>query len=110
MTASIVWEKSHYDRAEGRADVRGAERIFEQCYIHKQKEKPYCLVGFFGCWWKEFELIRTMRSGWCFFKVEAQFVSAVYNVKYLKMDCLVNGYIQHLHRAFCLVNFDFASR
>ena len=44
-------------------------------------------------WWKEFELIRTVRSGWCFFKVETQFVSAVYNVKYLKMDCLVYGYI-----------------
>lgn len=61
-------------------------------------------------WWKEFKLIRTVRSSWCFFKVETQFVSAVYNVKYLKMDCLVYGYIQHLHRAFCLVNFDFASR
>lgn len=45
---------------------------------------------------KEFELIRTMRSGWCFFKVETQFVSAFYNVKYLKMDCLVYSYIQHL--------------
>ena len=45
---------------------------------------------------KEFELIRTMRSGECFFKVETQFVSAFYNVKYLKMDCLVYSYIQHL--------------
>ena len=44
-------------------------------------------------WWKEFELIRTVKSGGCFFKVETQFVSAVYNVKYLKMDCLVYGYI-----------------
>lgn len=61
-------------------------------------------------WWKGFELIRTVKSGWCFFKVETQFVSAVYNVKHLKMDCLVYGYIQHLHRAFRLVNFDFASR
>lgn len=52
------------------------------------KKFMFFLVWF---WWKEFELIRTVRSGWCFFKVKTQFVSAVYNVKYLKMDCLVYG-------------------
>lgn len=77
---------------------------------NRTNEKVHCLVDFLGSWWKEFELIRTVRNGGCFFKVETQFVSAVYNVKYLKMDCLVYGYIQYLHRAFCLVNFDFASR
>ncbi len=80
--------------------------LFEQSF----SQKTHNQVGVRFCWWKEFGLIRTVRSGWCFFKVESQFVSAVYNVKYLKRDCLVYSYIQHLHRAFCLVNFDFASR
>ena len=63
-------------------------------YTNKRKTLLFSRVS--GGGKKEFELIRTVRSGECFFKVETQFVSAVYNVKYLKMDCLVYGYIQHL--------------
>ena len=57
----------------------------------KEHKKTRSVCVFF--WWKGFELIRTVRRGGCFFKVETQFVSAFYNVKYLKMDCLVYGYI-----------------